>query len=460
MDSPKSELDALLINSHYISRSKYPPLSLINLAAFAEQNKFNVEICDAAVLKLTEKEILAVIKEKKPKCIGLTFVSCQYTNTLVLGFLIKKYFPEILLIAGGIHPNTLPESTLREMSFIDFIILGEGENTFIEILQCLRNQDRSKIENILGICFLKSGNFIKNQPRPLIPDLNILPMPAWHKIPISNYDVSQPSLRYKRQQGKALTISSSRGCPYQCIFCASHGVLGNSYRYRSFYKVVDELEFLVNKFNVRYFFFVDEVLFQNREHVLGLANEIIKRGLDIQWAGSSRVNAPGIDEAVLKTVLKAGCVRIDFGVESGSSKILKEIRKNISIDEIKNAHKKTHECGLATTTLMMVGHPSESLDDVRDSIRLIAFIDSEYPEFGPATPFPGTALHDIAKKNGWIRSYYWSDYIIGYWYQVMRNQHFDYDEIQDLSFFCNSFFQVLFNIKKMLRSLLSHSSQK
>lgn len=430
-------IDALLINPRICGNEKYPPLSLIYLAAYAEREGFNVDICDAAALEMSDKEVLNIIRQKNPRCVGLTFMTPQYSYALVLAGLIRKSFPEIFLIAGGIHSNVVPEDTLKRIPFFDCIVMGEGEVTFTELLSKLKAGETGDISKISGIAFMDKGKFIKTAPRLLIQNLDVLPIPAWGKLPIQQYRVSLPAKRYEYSEGIALTLSSSRGCPYQCLFCSAHGVFGSGYRYRSPSFVADEIEYLVNHHNIRHFFFVDEVLFQKRDHILSLANEIIKRGLNIRWAGNSRVNSPALDDEVLETVIKAGCVRIDFGVESGSPDIIKEIRKGITLPQIYEAHRKAQNHGLATTTLMMVGHPSESMEDIRASIRLLAYLESDYPEFGPATPFPGTPLYEMAREKGWLRSDDWSDYFISNSYRVMRNKHFDYQDIFSLSSFCN-----------------------
>lgn len=430
-------VDALLINPRVSVNEKYPPLSLINIAAYAEREGFTVDICDAAAFEMSDEEVLDIISQCNPMCVGLTFMTAQYSYALVLAGLIKKHFPKVFLITGGIHSNVVPEDTLKRMPFLDSIVIGEGEITFTELLSYLKSDKIENKSEIKGLAFIDKGEFVNTNSRPLITSLDILPIPAWNKLPIQRYKVSQPAKRYELSEGIALTISSSRGCPHRCLFCCAHGVYGSGYRYRSPQLVVDEIEYLVRHFNVRHFFFVDEVLFQKRDHILTLAHEIINRELDICWAGNSRVNSLALDDEVIEYIIKAGCVRVDFGVETGSPKILKEIHKGITLPQIYKSHREVQRHGLATTSLMMIGHPSESFEDVLASIRLIAYIDSDYSAFGPSTPFPGTPLYKLAKDNNWLRSDDWSDYFITNNYRVMRNQYFDYQDIYRLNCFCN-----------------------
>lgn len=444
-------VDALLINPRVSVNEKYPPLSLICLAAYAEREGFTVDICDAAAYEMPDEEVLDKISQCNPMCVGLTFMTAQYSYALVLAGLIKKYFPKVFLITGGIHSNVVPEDTLKRMPFLDAIVIGEGEITLTELLSYLKSDKRENKSAIKGLAFIDKGKFVKTNSRPLITSLDILPIPAWNKLPIQRYKVSQPARRYELSEGIALTISSSRGCPHRCLFCCAHGVYGSGYRYRSPQLVVDEIEYLVRHFNVRHFFFVDEVLFQKRDHILTLAREIINRKLDICWAGNSRVNSPALDDEVIEYAIKAGCVRVDFGVETGSPKILKEIHKGITLPQIYKSHKEVQRHGLATTSLMMVGHPGESFEDVLASIRLIAYLESDYSAFGPSTPFPGTPLYKLAKDRGWLRSDDWSDYFITNSYRVMRNQYFDYQDIYRLNNFCNNIayiFEELATIKR------------
>lgn len=213
------------------------------------------------------------------------------------------------------------------------------------------------------------------------------------------------------------------------------------------------LEYLYRKFVVRHYFFVDEVLFYKPDTIRVLAQEIIKRELPLIWAGNARVDSPALTDDILELVKQAGCVRIDFGVESGSVRVLKEIRKGITLEDIYKAHKMVQGHGIATTTMMIVGHPSETYEDLVDSLYLVANLRTTYAEFGAATPFPGTDLYTLAKKNGWLRSEDWSNYYVSNTYQVMRTEHFDYDDIPRITNLMHSAAQIFVGLQRIQRQL-------
>jgi anaerobic magnesium-protoporphyrin IX monomethyl ester cyclase len=440
LDKP---MDCLLINPRVPGDTRYPPLSLIYLAAYARQHGFTVEICDAGAHLYSDDQVLEIIARLRPRAIGFTFMTPQFPSVAVLSSKIAKNFSDTFQIAGGTHVNSLPEQSLSQILDLDCLVLGEGERTLVEVLEILRADGRKELSHVRGLALRDGEGLLKTPPRELFANLDDLPMPAWDLLPIAKYEVSQPGRRYEYSEGIALTISASRGCPYSCVFCASHAVFKPGHRQRSPKLVVDELEYLYRNHGVRHYFMVDEVLFHRKEYVIELSQELIRRKLPLIWAGNARVNSPAISDEVLEIAKAAGCVRIDFGVETGSPKILKEIRKGIKLSDVYSAHRMTHRHDLATTTLMMVGHPNETMDDVRDSIRLIAHIESDYPEFGPATPFPATELYDMAKEEGWLRSEDWGQYYISNSFRVMRNRFFEYDDIDSLSTFTNLISRIM-----------------
>ena len=421
-----------------------PPIGLIAVAAYAQQRGLSVKVCDANIYNHTDQEIIDIIRGLRPRVVGFSFMTPQVPYIKVLSVKLRQEFPNILQIAGGVHVNVLPEQSLHQLPYLDYLVLGEGEETLVEVIRRLRLGEYFDPSAIEGLAFRYNGAIVRTRPRRVIADLDTLPVPAWNELPVKKYVVTRAcNGEMQNEEGMALTISASRGCPYDCIFCASHSVFARSYRQRSHVKIVDEIEYLYENYGIEYFFFVDELLFFKKENVINLANEIIRRKLSIGWSGNSRVDSPAICDEVLSLVKIAGCKRIDFGVESGSPMILKEIRKEFSLSQVYRAHRMVHRHGISTTTLMMVGHPRENIQDFRDSIRLIFYLESENAMFGAATPFPGTELYRIAKSNGWLRSDDWGQYCINNPYQIMRNLYFNYDEINYLSIFANLISYVL-----------------
>jgi radical SAM superfamily enzyme YgiQ (UPF0313 family) len=325
-----------------------------------------------------------------------------------------------------------------ELGF-DFCIVGEGEQTLVELLFALKNNSSFEMRGLWNEAF---------RPREFIKDLDTLPTPAWDLVPVEKYEVSQPDLRYEMKPGVCVTVSTSRGCLYNCAFCCSHGVFGHTHRDRSPSNVIDEIEILYRKYGIAKFFLVDESILGNKKRAEKLAEEIQKRDLDIKFASPARVTDSGVNIGTLQKLRKAGMVRVDFGVESGSPRILKDICKGITAESVIRAHRVAHEAGMTTCSLMIAGHLEEDWEDIYDSLELVANIETEFCEFGPLTPYPGTEVYSKAAEEGWIRNFDWNMYYISNPYRIMRNRCFSYQEIYMLGLMCTDAARFMINWKK------------
>ena len=379
---------------------------------------------------MTFEETVAAIEASDADFCGFTFMTPQANYVADMIREIKSKKPGLILIAGGVHVSIVPENFLEQCPEIDYLVVGEGEHTTLELLDALRNGRAT--DAIAGIGYRKDDAVVITPRRPLIENLDDLPMPAWEKLPIDKYEVMTPERVNDPTKGAGLTISSERGCPFECTFCASGSVYGKSYRSRSPEKIVEEIQYIVSKFSVRNFFFVDEVLTFSEKTILDLCRLIKQADLQIRWSCNSRCNAKGLTVAAVLAMKEAGCVRLDFGVESGSPRILQSIKKGIRLQNVYEAFKLAHDHGLYTTALMIIGLPGETLDDIRSSLYLNLNIESEILLFGAATPFPGTALFSWAQSNGYLNSDNWSEYYIGNRSPVMRSDHFHEDRINEL----------------------------
>ena len=421
--------DLVLVNPKVIGETSYPALSLLCLAAYARQEGHRVVIIDAQAEMLTDEDVSARIAKCDPILCGITFMTHQVGIVRELVATLRKDHPHVKYVAGGIHISILPQEA-KALGF-DFCVVGEGEVTLAQLLSALKGH--SSTDNIEGLWADNASQF---KSRKVIGNLDDLPLPAWDLVPVDKYTVGQPDLRYTQESGVCLTIAASRGCPYNCAFCSSHGVYGYSHRTRSPAHVVDEMEMLYERYGVNKFFLVDESILAKGQRAEEFAEEILKRGLKVKFASSARVNDPAVNIRTLTKLREAGMVRVDFGVESGSQMILNDIRKGITIAQIEHAHETAHKAGMQITSLMMSGHLEESWEDALDSLELIARLQTDYPEFGAMTPYPGTEAYTKALREGWIRDGDWSKYYISNVYRVMRSRHFQYQEIFALSLLC------------------------
>ena len=431
----------LLVNP--FNYAKYPPLSLIYLASFIEQHDFTVDILEASALSLSEEETIERIINSDADCCGFTCMTPQADYVASMIKKIKSIKPDITILVGGVHVSIVPEDFLKKCPEVDYIVIGEGELTLLELLNAIKNCDETN--NISGIGFIDNNKIKINPRRNLIENLDELPMPAWDKLPIYKYEVVTPERVAKPMPGQGLTLSYERGCPFQCTFCASGSVFGKSYRTRSPKKIIEEIQYLIKSFSIYNFFFVDEVLTYKSELILELCHLILEKDINIKWSCNSRCNSRGLNDDIILVMKQTGCIRLDFGVESGSPRILKSIKKGITLKDIYTAHKIVHDAGLFTTTMMMVGQPNETLEDYKKSLKMILYLEPEIASFGTATPFPGTELYNVALKNSLLRAdnINWKEFYIGNRKQILKSFYFGFDELIKLADYANSVCDII-----------------
>jgi radical SAM superfamily enzyme YgiQ (UPF0313 family) len=260
--------------------------------------------------------------------------------------------------------------------------------------------DISQLRKIQGLVFRDNGNIINTGIRPPIKDLDKLPFPARHLSPYKRYN----SLLSKREI--STTIFTSRGCPYQCSFC-DRPHLGKQFRARSFTSVVDELE-ECTQMGIYDFLFYDDTFTVNKQRVIDICNEIIKRKLDISWDIRARVDT--INEQILNSLKMAGCQGIHYGVEAGSEKILKVLNKCITIKEAKDVFELTRKYRIPILAYFMIGNPTETIDDIYTTFKVAKMLNSDYVHLTILTPFPGTKIYLDGLRNGIIKRDYWKEF--------------------------------------------------
>jgi len=259
---------------------------------------------------------------------------------------------------------------------------------------------------VRGLAFKENGDILQTPPRELVADIDNLPFPAWHLLELERYSLLATGGRCEE---KVFAILSSRGCPNQCTFCDSHSVFGRHFRGRSARNICAEIVYMVDRFGARQFDFIDDTLTIDKKRVLELCALIINEGLDINWMCNARVNT--VDEDMLFTMREAGCVRIEFGVESGDQEVLKKMKKGITIEQVKQAHKMARNAGMSIGTFVMVGNLGENWDSIRKTEEVIASLETDDVYISIATPFPGTELYRTAKQEGLLLTKDWNRYV-------------------------------------------------
>ena len=380
------------------------PLGLAYLAAVLEQSGREVKIIDPNPLKLSGEDIINSIKKFRPDIIGISSSTPNFLKAIDLCKKIKKTL-NVPIIIGGTHITSVPEEILKYKCF-DFGIIGEGETTILELVEKIENKE--DVSNVKGIAYNDGGKLNKTEPRELIKDLDSLPFPARHLIP--------PLEKYMPTRGtyKRLplgTIITSRGCPYRCSFC-NRAIFGNKFRHRSEKNVVDEIEILIKKFNAKEIKFWDDAINVIPERLINICNEILRRGIKIPWSCIARIN--GMDEPLLKKMKEAGCWQISYGIESENQKILDNIKKDLTISQIKEVVSTTNKAGIRTRGFFMLGLPGETKETMQQTINFSKSLMLDIANFYITTPYPSTDLYEDAKKSGELKKASYNEYLTNF----------------------------------------------
>lgn len=341
---------------------------------------------DAEILNLSNEnwdECKEIIKEKKPDIVGISCYTFNRHTCIKLAGLVKEINQRIMVVFGGPHSSIMHEQLLKNSKDIDVIVLNEGEMTFLDMVQRLK--EGKSFENLAGVIYRKEGEIINNGFRQVLKDLDELPIPAKY-------------FKYKR-------VITSRGCPGRCIFCDTPYFWGRNVRLRSVSNVVDELEILNKKYGLSSFIISDDTFTFDKDRTIEICKEIIKRNLKITWDCRSRVNF--ICEERLRWMKKAGCVIVSYGIESGSQKILNNLKKGITVEQIRKAALLTRKFCLKLNYFIIVGGPGETDDTIRETMKLIE-------DTKPTSIFtyimqltPGTKIYEMAKEQGFINDIDW-----------------------------------------------------
>jgi radical SAM superfamily enzyme YgiQ (UPF0313 family) len=366
------------------------PLGLGYLAAVLEKNGYDVNVIDCQALHLALNDVKNELRKCQPDMVGLTSTTLTYKSAIAIIKVAKEILPNCLTLIGGSHVTFWDNEALSECPQLDVVVRGEGESTLAELAERVENGEN--YDDVVGITCRKGDNVIKNPDRPHIENLESLPYPAFHLWPIEQF----------KKYGKIIfPVMTSRGCTFWCDFCSAVRMFGRKYRMRSPKNVVDELEFLYNKYGEDQYTFYDDAFTVSQTRTEEICDEILKRGLKIKWDCETRVDM--VTKDLLQKMKDAGCIAVWFGVEAGSEKVIEAMGKGISIPQTFNAFNWANDVGLMTVASMILGFPGETRETAMESIRLLGRIKSDEIGVYIATPYPGTPMYDYVKKMGWIK---------------------------------------------------------
>jgi anaerobic magnesium-protoporphyrin IX monomethyl ester cyclase len=383
-----------LVNPPYpLSVHSHPPfipLGLAYLGAVAEKAGHQVTVIDCQAERLTYDTFRSRIAQTPSDLIGATATTLLYKSAMKLITIAKEAQPDSVTVLGGSHGTFWDENALKEYPSLDIVVRREGEQTLLELVEKLESQ--SSLKNVLGITYRDGDRIVRNPDRQFIQDLDSLPFPAHHLLPLENL----------KHNGKILfPLVSSRGCVYWCDFCSTVRMFGRGYRMRSPKNVVDEMQFVHDKYGVDQVTFYDDAFSVDRNRVLKICEELHARNLKLIWDCGTRVDM--VDRELMKTMREAGCIAVWLGVESGSEVMLGAMNKNIKLEQTRKAYKTAQEVGLMTIANVVLGFPGETEQTAKETIRFVKQLNPDDVGFYVATPYPGTPMYEQIIKNGWLR---------------------------------------------------------
>ena len=379
----------LVVPPYALEEYPLPPLSLSYLSGSLLAHGFEVEILDLLTSKASPAKIRRKLQQYQPQIVGTTGVTMTFPAAARILRVCKEFDPGITTVMGGPHVSFAAEDTFHRAPWIDIVAAGEGDVTVVELASAL---DRgADIGKVAGLYINRNGKVTKTAPRPLIDNLDELPFPARHLLPLSKYHAL----------GAACSVVSSRGCPYGCIFCTTPRMYGRKVRFRQPHLVVDEIEVIYREYGFSQISVVDDTFTLNHPHATELCRELIRRHLPVKWSIFSRVDT--LTPELLDLMREAGCTCMLFGVESGNQEVLNSIKKGITPEKVRNGVRMATEAGIGSFASFILGLPGETPERARETLALAMELAERWGTqygFHYLSPFPGTELFEQAEKLG------------------------------------------------------------
>jgi len=371
----------------------FPHLGLMYIAAvLGEEGGFEVKLVDMPLEKVDQHELLRIFGQFHPQAVGITsYTDCLYDLKILVAAL-RKATPEVFICVGGPHVEVYPEETLEAFP-VDCIIRGDGEYSFREL--CRRLRDGKSWQDVRGVGYRNGTSMHLNEPW-LVENLDDLPFPQ--RSLSSLHKVTSPVVG----DSAITSICSSRGCPFPCTFCNSPY---KSYRLRSPRNVAAEIEQCFNDYGISTFFFFDDLFNLNKRRLMDMCNIFQSLPFPIKWSFRGRINA--VDEQVLRACKAAGCTRIHFGVEAGTERILKSYRKGVSLRSVREAFALCRQVGIETVGNFMLGAPTETREEMNETIRFAYALNPTFLEFHVLVPYPYTEIYGNMLSTGSVKEDVW-----------------------------------------------------
>jgi radical SAM superfamily enzyme YgiQ (UPF0313 family) len=380
----------------------WSPISLATIGAVLERDGWTAKLSDCIVEDIDFPRLGELLEAFSPDLVVINAVTPSIVSDLASCRVVKERCPHAVTAVIGIHSTALPAECLKQEPSLDFVVRGEPEMTLCELARVIvAGKSGSGVKGITGLSYRSEGTVVHEADRAVIENLDELPFPAWKLIDRTKY-------RMPFTDRPFLLVATSRGCPFQCRFCADAAYYGKKVRTRSAKSVVNELAWIKNTFGISEFLFWSESFTINRNFSIAVAREIIAQGLDVSWVCNSRVD--NVDREMMELFRKAGCWMIGFGVEAGNQAILDSMKKGITVDQIRRAVTDAKAAGLEVTGHCVLGFPGETGVTMAETVRLTKQLPFDFVQYYCSVPFPGSELFSNARKNGWLITDDWMRY--------------------------------------------------
>ncbi|MCX5686950.1 MAG: radical SAM protein [Candidatus Omnitrophica bacterium] len=386
----------LVSPSQAASYGKMTPPSQIHmgLAYLASMvSSESVDIIDADSERMSQDAFADILRRKNYDIAGFTVTTPTLSSSLALAKEVKNESPGTLVVFGGIHPTIRPHETIAN-DCVDAVVRGEGELTFKEIVESLKNG--RGLSGIKGLIYKKGGKTEEEGPRPLISDLDSIPFPARHLF--KNKEYTYPDALYRN----TAPIITSRGCPGFCTYCNANQIFTRAFRARSARNVADEIEFLTKEMKIREIHIWDDNFTMIKKRVFEIRDEILKRGVRAKFAFPNGVRADFLDREMLGALKEMGTYSLALCVESGSQEVLNKARKGIRLEKVEEVFALAKEMRLETWAFFMIGLPGEDASTIRKTIDFAKRMDPDIAKFHILKPYPGTEVYDYLKEKKFV----------------------------------------------------------
>lgn len=376
-----------------------PSLGPLYICAVLEKDGFEVFLFDARIDNWAFDKLLAF----KPDVVGISTATSSYLRGLSIAKKIKETFSEIPVIFGGAHPTILPNEVINEPC-VDYVIIGEGEYGFLEL--CKRFRDRnishSSLISIKNLVFKEKGEQIFTERGQFLSneELDSLPFPAFHRMDIKTY-FAKPQIHGLFNKGKRiLPIISTRGCPNRCTFCCR--IMGDRIRSRSVDSVMSEIRYLVDNYGIDEIYFEDDNFTILKERALSILDRMASFKQSVYLKFANGIRADLVNGEILKAMKKANVYSVSMGVESGSTKTLKKMKKNLNLEKAKENILLAKSMGFLVGSNCIIGYPGETVDDIEYSLNFFFSLPLDSMAIVNLVPFPGTEVREICEKEGYL----------------------------------------------------------